>query len=77
MTDGEGREKNGYDTRGRLITTTRHLNINGNNYTTSYTYNDGNNVTSIAYPNSGPAITNSYFTGGSIKQVSRSVLQWQ
>ena len=30
MTDGEGWEKNGYDTRGRMIKTTRHLNINNN-----------------------------------------------
>ncbi len=72
ITDSEGSETNGYDTRGRLITTTRHLNINNQNYTTSYTYNDGDKVTSIAYPNSGPTITNSYFTGGSINQVSRS-----
>ena len=27
-TDSEGCEKNSYDTRGRLIKTTRHLNIN-------------------------------------------------
>jgi RHS repeat-associated protein len=70
ITDSEGNETNGYDTRGRLITTTRHLNVNSNNYTTSYTYNDGDKVTSIGYPNSGPTITNAYFTGGSIKQVA-------
>jgi len=64
--------ENGYDSRGRLIKTTRHLNINSNDYTTTYTYNDGDKVTTIAYPNSGPTITNSYFAGGSIKQVANT-----
>ena len=72
VTDSEGWEKNGYDNRGRLIKTVRYLNINGRTYTNSYTYNDGDKVTSIAYPNSGPTITNSYFTGGSIKQVANN-----
>ncbi|MEJ0091347.1 MAG: toxin TcdB middle/N-terminal domain-containing protein [Limisphaerales bacterium] len=71
VTDSEGWEKNGYDPRGRPIKTVRHLNINNRNYTNSYTYNDGDKVTSVAYPNGGPVITNTYFTGGSIKQVSR------
>ena len=47
------------------------MNINNFDYTTSYTYNDGDKVTSTAYPNSGPVITNSYFNCGTIKQVSR------
>ena len=72
VTDGEGWEKTGYDSRGRTIKTVRHLNINNQNYTNSFTYNDGDRVTSIAYPNSGPTITNSYFTGGSIKQVANN-----
>ncbi len=72
VTDSEGWQKNGYDSRGRLIKTTRHLNINSNDYTTTYTFNDGDKVTSIAYPNSGPTITNSYFTGGDIKQVANN-----
>ena len=55
-----------------MTTTTRHLNVNSNNYTTSYTYNDGDNVTSIVYPNSGPTINYSYWTGGSIKQVANN-----
>ncbi|MGA2280262.1 MAG: toxin TcdB middle/N-terminal domain-containing protein [Verrucomicrobiota bacterium] len=70
-TDSEGWEKNGYDSRGRLIKTVRYLNINGQSYTNAYTYNDGDHVTTIAYPNGGPVITNAYFTGGSLKQVSR------
>jgi len=68
--DGQGWEKNGYDTRARTIKTSRYLNINSNTYTTSLTLDDGNNVTSTTYPNSGPTITNSYFHGGSINQVS-------
>jgi RHS repeat-associated protein len=71
-TDSEGWEKNGYDTRGRLIKTTRYLNINSNTYTTSYTYNDGDYLASSAYPNGGPVITNTYFHGGSLNLVSRS-----
>ena len=71
VTDSEGWEKNGYDNHGRLVKTVRYLNINGQSYTNSYTYNDGDKVTSIAYPNSGPTITNAYFTGGSLKDVSR------
>jgi RHS repeat-associated protein len=70
-TDSEGFEKNSYDTRGRLVKTTRHLNIINFDYTTSYTYNDGDKVTSTAYPNGGPTITNSYFNSGTLKQVSR------
>jgi RHS repeat-associated protein len=72
VTDGEGWEKTGYDSRTRVIKTARHLNINNQTYTNSYTFDDGNNVTSVAYPNSGPTITNAYFTGGSIKQVANS-----
>jgi RHS repeat-associated protein len=68
--DAQGWEKSGYDTRGRTIKTARHLNINNQTYTNGYTFDDGNNVTSTAYPNGGPTITNSYFHGGSINQVS-------
>jgi RHS repeat-associated protein len=68
--DKQGWEKTSYDTRERIIKTTRYLNINSNAYTTSYTVDDGGNVTSIAYPNSGPTITNVYWNGGSIHQVS-------
>jgi len=71
VTDSEGWEKTGYDNRGRVIKTARHLNINNQTYTNSYTYNDGDKVTTITYPNSGPTITNSYLTGGSLGQVSR------
>ena len=52
--------------------TTRHLNINNQDYTTSYTYNDGDKVAAIVYPNSGPTVNYVYFTGGTIKQVTRS-----
>jgi RHS repeat-associated protein len=72
VTDSEGWEKNGYDTRGRLTITTRHLNVNNQNYTTTYTYNDGDEVASIGYPNSGPTINYTYFHGGSINLVSRN-----
>ncbi len=72
VTDSEGWEKSGYDSRGRLIKTARYLNINSQTYTNTYTYNDGDKVTSIVYPNDGPTIAYSYFTGGSINQVSRS-----
>jgi RHS repeat-associated protein len=67
--DGQGWEKNGYDTRGRLIITTRYLNINQQSYTTTYTYNDGDKVTSIGYPNSGPTINYTYFAGDSLNKV--------
>lgn len=70
--DSQGWEKTGYDARARILKTTRYLDINNNDYTTAFTYNDGDKVTSTAYPNSGPTITNLYFTGGTIKQVSRS-----
>jgi len=68
--DSQGWEKTGYDPRVRTVKTTRYLNINSNTYTTSFTFDDGNNVTSMAYPNSGPTITNSYFHGGSLNLVS-------
>jgi YD repeat-containing protein len=68
--DSQGFEKTGYDALARTLKSTRYLNINNNSYTTSFTYNDGDKVTSTAYPNSGPTITNLYFNGGSIKQVS-------
>ena len=70
-TDSEGFEKNSYDSFGRLVKTTRHLNITSQDYTTIYTYNDGDKVASIVYPNNGPTITNTYFHGGSLNQVSR------
>jgi RHS repeat-associated protein len=68
--DSQGLEKTGYDSLARTVKSTRHLNINNRDYTTGFTYNDGDKVTSSAYPNSGPTITNLYFNGGTIKQVS-------
>ena len=68
--DSQGYEKTGYDSLARTINATRHLNINNRDYTTSFTYNDGDKVASTTYPNSGPTITNLYFNGGTIKQVS-------
>jgi RHS repeat-associated protein len=70
VVDSQGWEQTGYDTRARTIKTARYLNLTTNTYTTSFTLDDGNNVTSTAYPNSGPTITNSYFHGGSINLVS-------
>jgi RHS repeat-associated protein len=67
--DKQGYEKTGYDTRARTIKTARYLNINSNTYTTSYTLDDGDNTTAIAYPNSGPTVNYSYFHGGSISNV--------
>ena len=70
VVDKQGYEKTGYDSRARTIKTTRYLNINSNAYTTSYTLDDGNNTTAIAYPNAGPTVNYSYWNGGSVKQVS-------
>ena len=70
--DSQGWEKNSYDKLTRTIKASRYLNVNSNTYTTSYTFDDGDNVTSLAYPNSGPTITNLYFNGRSLKQASRS-----
>jgi RHS repeat-associated protein len=70
--DSQGWEKHGYDSRARATATARHLNFNNQTYTKSYGFDDGNNVTSIAYPNAGPTITYSYWHGGSINLVSRS-----
>ena len=68
--DKQGYEKTGYDSRERTVKTTRYLNINSNAYTTSYTLDDGDNTTAIAYPNNGPTVNYSYWSGGSTKQVS-------
>lgn len=70
--DSQGWQKNGYDSRVRLARSMRHLNLNNKDYTNNYTYDDGDNLTSLAYPNGGPVITNTYFHGGSLNQVSRS-----
>ena len=74
--DSQGWEKSGYDIRERTIKTTRYLNVNTNTYTTGFTLDDGDNATSIAYPNSGPTITNTYFHGGSINKVSRGTYDY-
>jgi len=68
--DSQGYEKTGYDSLARTLKNTRYLNMNNGVYTTSFTYNSGDKVTSTAYPNYGPTITNLYFNGGAIKQVS-------
>ncbi|HEX3627414.1 MAG TPA: toxin TcdB middle/N-terminal domain-containing protein [Verrucomicrobiae bacterium] len=68
--DGQGYEKNGYDSRERTVKTTRYLNINARSYTTTNGYDDGDNVVAIGYPNSGPIINYSYFHGKSISQIS-------
>ena len=70
--DSQGWEKRGYDNHARAVITARHLNINNQTYTNGYVFDDGNNVTSITYPNAGPTITYSYWHGGSINVVSRS-----
>jgi len=70
--DSQGWEKHGYDSRARTIATARHLNVNNQTYTNSFGFDDGNNVTSITYPNAGPTITYSYWHGGNINVVSRS-----
>ena len=78
ISDSEGSVTNGYDTRGRLIKTTRNLQNDARNlgknqdYTTTYTYNDGDRVTSTGYPNSGPTIYYEYHPSGSLYRVSRS-----
>jgi len=69
--DSQGYEKTSYDKLARTTNSTRYLNINSHSYSTGFTYNDGDKVTSTAYPNFGPTITNQYFNGGTIKQVSR------
>jgi RHS repeat-associated protein len=69
--DGQGYDKHGYDPRTRTITSTRYLNINSNTCTTRYTFDDDDKIASIAYPNSGPSITNAYYHGGSLNLVSR------
>ena len=66
--DSQGWEKTGYDPRARTIKTARYLNLNSNTYTTSYTFDDGDNPTSIGYPNNGPTVTNAYFHGGSLNR---------
>lgn len=72
VTDHEGWEKNDYDTFGRLRKNTRHLDINNQDYTTIYTYNDGDRVTALAYPNSGPTVNYEYHPPGSVKRVYRT-----
>ena len=70
--DSQGWEKTGYDPLARITNSTRYLGFNNRSYTTSFTYNDADKVTSTTYPNSGPTITNLYFSGDTLKQVSRS-----
>ncbi|HEY1787839.1 MAG TPA: toxin TcdB middle/N-terminal domain-containing protein [Verrucomicrobiae bacterium] len=67
--DKQGNEQNGYDTLARTVATTRFLNINSSNYTTTNGYDQADNVIAIGYPN-GPTINYSYFHGKSISQVS-------
>jgi RHS repeat-associated protein len=68
--DSQGYEKNGYDTLGRVVQTTRYLNITTNSYTTTNGFDQGDNVIATGYPN-GPTIDYSYFHGHSLSQVSR------
>ncbi len=71
VTDNEGWEKSGYDTRGRIIRATRHLNLNNQDYATGFAFNDADKITATSYPNSGPTITNEYHPGGALKRVGR------
>ena len=68
--DGQGYEKEGYDTLARVTQTTRYLNITTNSYTTTNGFDQGDNVIATGYPN-GPTIGYSYFHGHSISQISR------
>lgn len=69
VVDLQGYEKYGYDGRGRVIATDRHLNVNSMDYATQTTYDDGDHVTQLVYPNNAATIGYSYDIAGHLTQV--------
>ena len=69
MTDGSGSTLWNYDQRGRLTSETKI--IDGQSFTTSWTYNSADEVTSITYPD-GEIVYNSYTHQGLLTAVSGS-----
>jgi RHS repeat-associated protein len=70
VTDREGWTKFGYDLRGRMTNTTRHLNINNAEYTTQLEYDDADRVKTVLYPTASQTrIKYVYDTAGHTREV--------
>lgn len=69
VTDLQGYRKNGYDVRGRVVKTGRHLNVNSVDYVTQTSYDDADRVVQLVYPNSSATVAYSYDTAGNLNQV--------
>ena len=69
--DDEGWEKFSYDARNRTLKKVRYLSKNANTYTTAYTFDDADRLSTTVYPNSGPTVQNTYDAGENLVQVQR------
>jgi len=70
--DSVGWVKNGYDFRGRLLKTSRHVAVENRTYTTLYAYDAADRVTTMTYPLSTMGITYGYDNAGHIATVTRN-----
>ena len=67
--DGEGWQKFGHDSRGRVIKSTRYVTAKSKAYTTQTSYDDADRVTEIVYPDNRATIEYSYDDVGHLIKV--------
>ena len=60
MQDENDWRKNSYDSRGRVVKTTRYLSVNGQSYTTETTYDDADRIKELTYPGGVAIVRYSY-----------------
>jgi RHS repeat-associated protein len=71
VTDDEGWQKFSYDVRNRTLQSVRYLTKNGISYTNQFAFDDADRLTSTAYPNGGPVVTNIFDAGLHLSQVKQ------
>jgi len=71
VTDNQGVERYSYDVRGRTLKVARTLTVNSTTYTSEFLHDQADRQISVAYPASGPIVTNRYDLGGNLTQVQR------
>jgi len=71
VTDDEGWQKFSYDARNRTLQSVRYLTKNSISYTNQFAFDDADRLTSTAYPNGGPVVTNIFDAGLHLSQVKQ------
>ncbi|MDX6766087.1 MAG: toxin TcdB middle/N-terminal domain-containing protein [Candidatus Methylacidiphilales bacterium] len=69
ITDSQGWEKFSYDARGRVIKSTRYLNVTSSAYTVETTYDEADRPQTVTYPANSATLAYTYDTAGHLVQI--------